>query len=368
MHFIALVTMNLPSISENKEETQLITNTLTLLEECYRQNPNSLILMKIARFKSLLSSFSRAVDNKLNEIMEPYYQDTENPAYLDFEDYTEIVTDEYTNGRIDCIKLPQGNILRADDYHLANQFCICDGKVFQKVAGPLFHIKRTKKAKKMKALVSYPQRKLYETLAHYAEEVYNYIFDEEHQRYGYYFNPNMKWDWFSIGGRWADLFLVKTSCLEYFQDDRSWTNSYVKIAAPSGYIWVCAARKKDIEWQVMYEWKIQNLTERFQRLEKMYHDGKLDPDMYATITEEGIIAYGRVIYYKDEPLDAFLNRYAASWRHYPVYFHDIVNEEQWISLDNYQETEEMGHWVKQLDSYIDSLSDDTILVGVDYHI
>lgn len=136
MHFIALVTMDLPSISENKEETQLITNTLTLLEECYRQNPNSLILMKIARFKSLLSSFSRAVDNKLNEIMEPYYQDTENPAYLDFEDYTEIVTDEYTNGRIDCIKLPQGNILRADDYHLANQFCICDGKVFQRLLVP----------------------------------------------------------------------------------------------------------------------------------------------------------------------------------------------------------------------------------------
>lgn len=103
----------------------------------------------------------------------------------------------------------------------------------------LIPYKANQEGEKMKALVSYPQRKLYETLAHYAEEVYNCIFDEEHQRYGYYFNPNMKWDWFSIGGRWADLFLVKTSCLEYFQDDRSWTNSYVKIAAQvaiSGYV------------------------------------------------------------------------------------------------------------------------------------
>jgi len=35
-------------------------------------------------------------------------------------------------------------------------------------------------------------------------------FDEEQQKYGYWENPNAKWDWWQIGGRWKNLLKTKT--------------------------------------------------------------------------------------------------------------------------------------------------------------
>ena len=46
----------------------------------------------------------------------------------------------------------------------------------------------------------------YETIKDFAEGYYGYsaIADENEDdyRYGYYYNPNAKWDWYSEGGRW----------------------------------------------------------------------------------------------------------------------------------------------------------------------
>jgi hypothetical protein len=33
--------------------------------------------------------------------------------------------------------------------------------------------------------------------------------DAEHGRYGYWHNPNSKWDWYQIGGRWSGFFQLK---------------------------------------------------------------------------------------------------------------------------------------------------------------
>ena len=34
--------------------------------------------------------------------------------------------------------------------------------------------------------------------------------DEETGKYGYWENPNAKWDWYSIGGRWSGSLLLKS--------------------------------------------------------------------------------------------------------------------------------------------------------------
>lgn len=43
----------------------------------------------------------------------------------------------------------------------------------------------------------------------YIESYCGYQFCHENQSFGYYENPNAKWDWFSIGGRWSNFFKLK---------------------------------------------------------------------------------------------------------------------------------------------------------------
>lgn len=230
-------------------------------------------------------------------------------------------------------------------------------------------MKRTKKAKKMMVIPAYPRTKLFRTFEEYAEEQ-GVPFDEQKERYGYWYNPNAMWDWYSIGGRWADMFLVKDTCTEFSPGERSWYNSEREFVAPEGYRWVCAARKKDIDWQKMREWETQKRTEWFEKLQRMFADGKPEDGFSGSIDEKGIFYYGEHIYYKGESLESYLERQAMpkEWK-YPIYIHDIVDTDDWQSKDDIQVgAEQQKSWHTILDEYIDSLSDDTVLVGVDYHI
>jgi hypothetical protein len=47
--------------------------------------------------------------------------------------------------------------------------------------------------------------------------------DENEHRYGYWENPNAKWDWYQIGGRWSGFFKMKEGWTGGVEE-RSWTN------------------------------------------------------------------------------------------------------------------------------------------------
>jgi hypothetical protein len=53
------------------------------------------------------------------------------------------------------------------------------------------------------------EKTVYESLDDYAQSYYGYNFREDIQQYGYWYNPNAKWDWYEIGGRWAGLLKLK---------------------------------------------------------------------------------------------------------------------------------------------------------------
>lgn len=370
MHFISLVAVEMPKIKENQAENQEVEKCLEELREAYKQNSKNIVLeLQIERLSGLTTEFARALDHSVCEIMKPYDAGTEDPKYLEFDDRTEELEDAYFDGKTDCIRLPNGTILEATSYYFWDRFVISDGKVFQQYAGPLHHMKRTKKAKKMTVLPDYPRTKLFKTFEEYAEER-GVPFDEQKERYGYWYNHNGMWDWYSIGGRWADMFLVKDTCTEFSPGERSWCNSEKDFVAPEGYRWVCAARKKDIDWQKMREWETQKRTEWFERLQRMVADNKPEEQFSGIVDEKGVRYYGEYIYYKGESLESFMKREAMpnEWK-YPIYIHDIVDTDDWQSKDDIQVgAEQQKSWHMILDEYIDSLSDDTVLVGVDYHI
>ena len=115
------------------------------------------------------------------------------------------------------------------------------------------------------------------------------------------------WDWYQIGGRWPVTFLVKADCTEYSFGERSWGNYSKKYPAPEGYMWVSAARKKDICWDVMRSW-------------------------------------------------------------YPIGVSDIVDADDWFSKNDISIGKESSNWHEQIDTYIDDLDGEDVLVSVDYHM
>ncbi|QJU16798.1 hypothetical protein HL650_21675 [Blautia pseudococcoides] len=374
MHFLTLAILEIPEVREDKELDKQIVEALKELElQKQIETKNFMLDFTIGRFQNLQSSFSRAVNDGVSELMYPYCASMEDPEYLEFDDRTEKLREEYKSA-VDCIKLPQGTIVEQYGDPLWGRFIIRDGKVFQRDAGPLHHEKRTKKAKRMIALSNYPRRKLYKSFEEYAEERCGFSFDEKHQGYGYYYNPNAIWDWYSIGGRWPEMFLVKDSCLEYSIGETSWCNSGEKAEAPEGYLWACAARKKDIAWEEMRNWRNQKAKERFYKLERMFLAGKTDSDFDGEIVPDGVMHWGRYVYRKGSALEEYLEEYGIpnSWK-YPIGSHDIVDAGQWLSIEDSVLDPESGNyvpvdWRSCIDGHIDEMDEDAVLAAVDYHI
>lgn len=364
MHYMALVFTEVPKIQENKKKDQEIKQKLE--ESTLQKQLGTETIMlddAIEKYHSLQSAFSCAVNSSISSIMYPYWMSIEDPDYMEFYDETEWLCEKY-NGVVDCIKLPQGTIIEQGSYLLQDRFSVHSGKVFQRKAGPLSHEKRTKKVKKMKVFPDYPYKKLYKSFKEFAER-YGASFDKAHQGYGYYYNLNGMYNCCVIGGRWSQMFLVKDTCIEYSVGRRR--QGYPDTQPnPEGYIWVCAARKKDIAWDVMRDWRDQKTVEDFYRFERMFQTGKADTDFLGKITPDGVAYLGELVFRKGTSLEKYLEEYGIpkSWK-YPIDSYDIVNTDQWLGRDDC--VSGFSSWHDCIDQYIDDADEDTVLVAVDYH-
>lgn len=296
---------------------------------------------------SVHDSFSRAVASEAYRILERYSYRTRNPDYLEFCDRTAVVAREYDTGTISCFRLAEGRIVLPMDSRVYGRFTIRDGKVYKCRSGPLQHERRSRQAKRMKALLDYPLKGLFPSLEAFAGEYYGYQHLKGQGKFGYYYNPNAFWDWYSIGGRWPDLFLVKESCPEYFADKDLREQESGRAQAPEGYKWVCAARKKDIEWQAIRDWGLLEAEGRSTSLEKLS----------TTTATESCPA----------------RRSFPDERRYPVSFYGYMDdaacrtEGTFLSDAPGNRTAAEERWQDAVQDYIGSLSDDDVLAGIDCH-
>lgn len=375
MHFRSLLTVNLPATTPDPEWEKDISKTLEELRSSQAEKIMDNVMLRIhsEMLNSIGNSFGRELIPVIREKMERFNYGTEDRRFLEFEDHTSEYLHAY-NENVTCIKLADGRIVEENSRFVWDRFIVQNGLVYQKYAGPLHHPKRTKKAKKMKAILDYPRRKLYKSFEDYLEQECYAVLNEETGKYGEWYNPNGVYDWYSIGGRWPAMFLVKTDCTEYSFGERGLFTEE-KYPAPEGYMWVACARKKDIYWDEMRKWRNQKATERFHKLEEMFHTGETE-EKYLKVTEAGVLSYGELVYHKGETLEEYLKEYGIpdEWR-YPIGVHDIFHEEQYLSKDQYERYDEETHkwttvegWRETLDDFIDDAEDEEVFVGIDYHI
>ena len=77
-----------------------------------------------------------------------------------------------------------------------------------------------------------------------------------------------------------------------------------------------------------------------------------------------------MVYQKDQTIEDYIRMYGyPESRKYPFGVHDIVDADIWMcSEDTAIEGDTNLDWESRMERYIDELDDETVLVGVDYHI
>ena len=192
--------------------------------------------------------FENTVKNIVLDRMYPYWENIEDTAYLEFIDCTEQCKEEYATGGENKVQLVNGQWVSVYDSRFSNTYEVFEGKIYKRAFGPLHHRKRTKKAKQMK-MAYIPFRVQYSNYREYAEEYCCFVRKEGADAYGFYTNPNAEFDWFQIGGRWPERFLVKEGCQTAIYGNASYLlKDSPGSSAPEGYCWVAGAMKKDIAW------------------------------------------------------------------------------------------------------------------------
>ena len=174
------------------------------------------------------------------------------------------------------------------------------------------------------------------------------IIDEDGNRLTTY-NPESKWDWYVVGGRWSGLLIKK---------DGSRVDS---------------AAAKDIDWDAMY--KLDPETEEMQRaFWKIYVLGEPKPEHMSKQLEEKLrwTMYKPEYYidrYKDE--ENYI-RQLGMFETYAVLTGDGVWHEPgtmgWFACST-ASAEDESRWTEEFKSkFIDTLDPDSIVTIVDYHI
>ena len=375
MHFTTLVTAEIPEIEENPLLDDCVKEEIEELKKvCSEKNGLDRIMPRIF-LEDLLAKrtpFGRAVVDAADELLAPFSEQTENPEYLEFFDMTEELQERYETETADCFKTPDGRIVETGDPVIDYRFVIRDGKVYQRAAGPFHREKRTKKARKLTAMPSYPVKKLYKSYPEYAESR-GYFLDEETKKYGYRCNPRAFYDWYRVGGRWPYVFLVKETVKDCTDGVHDLNDSMMH--APEGYKWVCAARKKDIEWQVMFEERKASEIKNYELLKKAFLEKKLPKQFWGSITEKGIESWDRILYRNGETLDEYLVRYALSGEMtYPDFAYGYLHEGEYFENSEFETTTDPNGfkvktgWREEIANLIDDLDADTVLICVDCHI
>jgi hypothetical protein len=217
--------------------------------------------------------------DNLDDLMKPFYIGNEfdlDPEYLEFE----VVTN-------------------AKDFE----------EIFRQHMSKLDKIKDKDEIKELLKLSA-------ENLGLAVAEIQGFKYNKELNATGYYYNPNAHWDWYVVGGRWEDFFILKKEFLKKYGSER-----------------VDECLKGEIDWEKMKQERIQ---EKIKYLELNNKNAKINPTKFEfkEINVEKIAE-------ETTPISVYAILHEGEWKE------DLTDEEIW--------------------EYIEDRPDDTKFILVDYH-
>jgi hypothetical protein len=116
-------------------------------------------------------------------------------------------------------------------------------------------LRRTKKKRVTGRVIDGPNeiplKNCYPSFEEFMEDYEGHSIDERTGKYGYWENPNAKWDWYTIGGRWLGSLLIKDDADGVAGKPGAFGNEIE--TTPAGYKWVDVCKVSDICWEKMSE-------------------------------------------------------------------------------------------------------------------
>lgn len=212
-----------------------------------------------------MSHFTVAVFTKegqtVEELLAPYQENNMGDCpreYLEFHSVEDEYRNKYENDGVEMVKMPDGRLLYTWDEEFRVKGQIGFGSGTHQVPDEY-----------EKVFVRHKER--YSDFDAFMKEWAGYEGkDLETGKYGYWENPNAKWDWYQIGGRWQGLLLVKdTAKADVGEVSLTVGEGHEdETPAPKGYKWVDSAKIKDIAWdkmcEIAYEERIKSWEEAIQ--------------------------------------------------------------------------------------------------------
>lgn len=198
----------------------------------------------------------------------------------------------------------------------------------------------------------------YSSFQEYMEYYNGYKYHEDQKAYGYWDNPNAKWDWYQIGGRWSGQLAVKPGSTSGTVGNPSWFNLLInEEKITNGKVDSC--QLKDLDTDAMIEDAKQQQVKWLAQADTEYENG----------TPINIIKFRFGV---DPTNNEDREQYLKDYRLFTPYA--IVHEGEWIaqgemgwfgcSIDEYNEEE----WSSKLWDKIKSLDPETRITVVDCHI
>jgi hypothetical protein len=246
-----------------------------------------------------------------------------------------------------------------------------------------------------------PYKESYSSLEEFAKEWHGKEErDETYNRYGYWQNPNAKWDWYEIGGRWSGFFKLKKGMIGGQGSQYNFTG---QLSESNDRADLCFKRQVDFEfmrnemgkaaakrydaihkaikgtpvndsWEAIKdEMDVKDNRDRIDAARKKYHD---QPRVVAFnefgSTEEGREMVG--FFSSVEEYDVSREQYIQTARNHAAVPLAVLKDGKWY------EQGEMGWWGimrnekdpetwnSMVNKLYDELPDTALLVVVDCHI
>ncbi|GIP08174.1 hypothetical protein J1TS5_03440 [Paenibacillus macerans] len=139
--------------------------------------------------------------DKLEKLLAPYQENNMGDCpreYMEFNDVEEENRKSYETDTVTRVKLEDGKLVKETDSRFAVQDNRDPWPTTRYVVPE--HLER----------IEISIKEEYPTFEEYIENYVGYSKDPEIGKYGYWENPNAKWDWWTLGGRWSDSLLLKT--------------------------------------------------------------------------------------------------------------------------------------------------------------
>lgn len=291
------------------------------------------------------------VNDALEAALAPFYEQVDNNSpYAVFHNVTEECRKRYEEEGVERIVMPDGRLLLPwdEEFRIEGTFGFGSRATHQ----PPEELE--------KRLV--PYKETYPTLAEFITDWHGYRFNEQQGAFGYYHNPNAKWDWWLLGGRWQGMLTVKPEASAahlIYGEPGVFGSSGDEYKRPDSRHGCDGCRKGDLDFDWAREENIRSVQVRWDHMIAENHQD--DPG-------RRYFEYG---FDKDSSLEDELQK---AQNCHPFHTFAVLKGGVWYERGEMGwfacviNDKGRGEWCGEIQQLWDEIPDDHVVVVVDCHI